>query len=137
MKYLRISLARLTASRFRLTRRRRKMFDRTDDTSFDRRIRDDASTFSRTVPLPPNLRIPLFTGKYLNNFHDKSDLATFSKYIRTIFNNMNANWSSSSQLDSLISAQKSNHSKYSVLFLSVFFYLFCFYFIHFGCIFCP
>lgn len=63
MIYLRINLARLTASRFLLTKRRRKMFERIDVTSFDRRIREFASTFSRAVPFPLNLRIVLFTGE--------------------------------------------------------------------------
>lgn len=71
MKYLRINLARLTASRFRLTKRRRMIFDRTDDTSFvfapifARRSRACVSGFSRGGgPLPPNLRIALGAGVY-------------------------------------------------------------------------
>lgn len=63
MKYLRINLARLTASRFLLTKRRRKIFERIDDTSFDLRIREFVSAFSRAVPFPLNLRIVLFTGE--------------------------------------------------------------------------
>lgn len=65
MKYLRINFARLTASLFRFTNRRRKIFDRTDVTSFDRRSRAPASTFSRTAALLTNLRAVLFTGKWI------------------------------------------------------------------------
>lgn len=67
MKYLRISLARRTASRFLLTKRRRKMLERTDVTSFERRIRECVSIFSRAVaPFPLNLRIVLFTGEWIS-----------------------------------------------------------------------
>lgn len=63
-KYLRISLARLTASRLRLTKRRRIMFDRTDVTSLDRRILAPVSATSRAAPpLPPNFRTVLVTGQ--------------------------------------------------------------------------
>lgn len=65
MKYLRISLARLTAS-LRFAKRRRIMFDRTDETSLDRRILVPASTTSRVAPLPPNFRTVLVTDKYFN-----------------------------------------------------------------------
>lgn len=63
MKYLRINLARRTASRLRLAKRRRKMVDRTDVTSFDRRIRAFGSGFSRAGGLPTNFRGGLFTGE--------------------------------------------------------------------------
>lgn len=61
MKYLRINFARLTASLLRFTSLRRKIFDRTAVTNFDRRTRALASTFSRTAVLLTNLRVVLFT----------------------------------------------------------------------------
>lgn len=61
-----MSLARLTASLLRFAKRRRIIFDRTDETSLERRILVPASAISRAAPLPPNFRTVLFTDKYLN-----------------------------------------------------------------------
>lgn len=72
-KYLLISLARRTASRLRLAKRRRIMFDRTDETSLERRILAPVSATSRAMPPlpPPNFRTVLVTGQIFEyNKHD-------------------------------------------------------------------